>query len=134
MAAPIAVQDQIAAALQGNRPPTKSDEIIRLVSDFFSKKNIDQKSRLTERNIHGIIVGRALNRYLENKYSKYAKSKGLPPSVFRNRVLDEVIQQKLVLTVSRQGGGRKDLVDILKSIGGASYEGEQGTLTRIRGR
>lgn len=135
MPAPLAVQDQIAAALQGNRPPRKSDEIIRLVSDFFSTKNIDQKSRLTERNIHGIIVGRATNQYLENKYRRYAKLHNIPPSQFRNRVLDEVIKQKLVLTISRQGGGRKDLVDIIKSIGAATYDEETGGISnRIRGR
>jgi len=82
-------------------------ELISAIEDIYTDKNLEKKTRLSHRNEKGIIQLLALNKFYKSKYK------------FRNRIFDEIIIQKCRYCISLNGEGRKEMLEIFKSLSGA---------------
>jgi len=79
----------------------KVAELIRELNQALNESSFFAKSRITRRNVRGILRGNALQDYLMDKYG------------FRIRVLDTLIANKLQLVLSIDGKGRKEIEDVI---------------------
>jgi len=101
------VDEDIDNQLQHTDSNDSFKDIVNAVDEVFNEKNIKQKSRLSARNINGILQALTLNEWLENKFG------------FRNRVLDKLVEEKIVLVVSHNAKGRLEMIDIFEKLSGS---------------
>jgi hypothetical protein len=80
------------------------ESLFKMLNIILSEKQLEQKSRLTERNIHGIIKALAWNKYLADTYG------------FVIEPLNKLVEDKLVYIISLDGEGRKEIIEIVRAI------------------
>ena len=97
---------------------SKIQEFITSINEFFSDKNLEQKSRLSSRNIKGINAALCINKFLKNKYN------------FENKVLKELVERKTEYSISLDGKGRDEVIELCKAFGNTLQQEE--TLDMIR--
>lgn len=85
-------------------PQDKFEDIIKALEEILSEKNISQKSRLSGDNITGMLQATNLNTYLDNYYH------------FKILGIEELMNDKLVKTISFEGLGREELIRIVEAL------------------
>lgn len=96
-----------------SKPDTSFQDMLLALDLFFNDNNLIQKSRLSQRNIKGILQVEGLNKYL------YAKWK------IRNRILDEIVIRKYPLSIAESGKGRLEMIELVKGMNGGINEEQQ---------
>lgn len=109
---PNALDDIALAQETNNNQPSNMTETLKAVDMFFNEDNIDQKSRLTGRNIRGIGRVRGTNAYFFRKFG------------VKNDVLETLANCRIVLSISEKGKGRDEMIEMVKSMNG-SIQNEQ---------
>jgi hypothetical protein len=77
---------------------------IKALGIIQSKEDIDQKSHLSDENIHGIMIGLSWNDYLERNLG------------FRLSSLDTFIAEKLLKSISLDRMGRNELIELFRAM------------------
>lgn len=100
------IDDDMEIAENPNTDNAMSEYKDRLeaVDLFFSKRNIDQKSRLGAVNIEGMIGCETVNEYLESTFG------------IRDPIRDKVCHEELSKSISIDGKGRQEVIDLFKAL------------------
>jgi hypothetical protein len=77
-------------------------EIISELDSVLNQSNFYAKSKLSQRNIRGILRANAFQNYLESTYG------------FRILVLDKLILDKMQISLSADGAGRHEIAGIVE--------------------
>ena len=82
----------------------KRTSLKEIFSYVFEPKNIEQKTILSNDNISAIIKMTAVNEHLERYFD------------FRIELYDKLIEEKRLNVISLYGQGRRDILNIVKSM------------------
>lgn len=82
----------------------KRTSLKEIFSYVFQLENIEQKTILSNDNISAIIKMTAVNEHLERYFD------------FRIELYDKLIEQKRLNVISLYGQGRRDILNIVKSM------------------
>lgn len=108
-----AIDDIALAQEQSNSGQSNMADILTAIDKFFNKENIEQKSRLTRRNIRGIMRVRGTNEYFMRKFG------------VKNDILETLVDCRIVLSISEKGKGREEMIEMVKSMNGGIQNEQQ---------
>jgi hypothetical protein len=106
------------ANISADMDSDKTEALVKAIDSFISENNLDQKSRLTFKQIAFIVKNNAINEYLMNTYG------------FRNEITHFICQDLLAKMVSHQGKGRSELIAFFK---GLNEEAKENAKIKING-
>ena len=92
--------------MERNIPLTieNTENLKDLLKIYLSNTSIGQKSRLTEKNIEGILSALSINTYLELHFG------------ITNRALSKLVKERLEKSISLNGLGRQEINDFMSII------------------
>lgn len=96
------------------------EKFVQMFKQFLSNENIEQKSRISNKQLEFLVKAHSLNDFLEEKYSIWTIEKGTHRKKyifrFRNRVLDYYCWHIIEKVISLDGKGRQEIIDFFKPI------------------
>ncbi len=134
------IEDLISTTSSTAGKPSIIEALLSTVDAIFTNNRMLQRSRLSSRNIRGVVrvIGSQafLRARLERSYKPF-----LDPNTgeftyarYDNRVLTAVCEGALSSRISLDGKSRDEIIRIFQAVGGAGQEQAQGGSSRLLGR
>jgi hypothetical protein len=134
------IEDLISSTSSTAGKPSIIEALLSTVDAIFTNNRMLQRSRLSSRNIRGVVrvIGSQafLRARLERSYKPF-----LDPNTgeftyarYDNRVLTAVCEGALSSRISLDGKSRDEIIRIFQAVGGAGQEQTQGGSSRLLGR
>jgi len=113
------IEDSMIVDIDEKPTPSIMENFIAAVQEVFGSRHIDQKTRLTHKNVRGIIKTNSLNEYLKTK--SFGKKKGY----VQVPVLKALCDDKMVKVISIRGKGRDEVIEMFKATAGMGFESQR---------
>ncbi|MCC7574994.1 hypothetical protein KO361_05360 [Candidatus Woesearchaeota archaeon] len=124
------IEEDCVIPLKDESQSSAMEGFIKAVQEVFGNENIDQKSRLTRKNIKAIVKSNALNQYLKEK-----KFGGNKKGVVQVPILDIVCKDTMIKVISVSGKGREEVIKMFEATAGMGFESQRmNMMERMIGR
>ena len=133
-------EDLISSTSSTAGKPSIIEALLSTVDAIFTNNRMLQRSRLSSRNIRGVVrvIGSQafLRARLERSYKPFLDpaTGEFTYSRYDNRVLTAVCEGALSSRISLDGKSRDEIIRIFQAVGGAGQEQTQGGSSRLLGR
>ena len=106
----MSIEDDLEVKITHNEETPDIEKSLKAIDEILNEKNLDLKSRLTTRNVKGIITVYGLNKWLKRKYK------------IENTILSEIAEKRIIYSVSEKGKGREEMIEMCKGLSGHIQE------------